>query len=61
MALRGQKLNAEIVEEAAARVTDGVDVAEDLHASKKFRSHLARLYTGRAIQAAMTSAAIGGT
>jgi carbon-monoxide dehydrogenase medium subunit len=61
MALRGQKLNAEIVEEAAARVCDGVDVAEDIHASKKFRSHLARLYTGRAIQAAMTSAAIGGT
>jgi len=61
MALRGQKLNAKIIEDAAACVTDGVDVAEDIHASKKFRSHLARLYTGRAIQAAMTSAAIGGT
>ncbi len=52
-ALRGQKLNTKIIEEAAARVTDGVDVAEDLHASKKFRSHLARLYTARAIQAAL--------
>jgi len=52
-ALRGQKLNTKIIEEAAARVTDGVDVAEDLHASKKFRSHLARLYTSRAIQAAL--------
>lgn len=61
MALRGQKLNAKIIEEAAARVTDGVDVAEDIHASKKFRSHLARLYTVRAIQAAMSSAAIGGS
>lgn len=60
-ALRGQKLTAKIVEEAAARVTDGVDVAEDINASKKFRSHLARLYTARAIQAAMTSTAIGGT
>jgi len=59
--LRGQKLNAKIIEEAAACVTDGVDVAEDIHASKKFRSHLARLYTGRAIRAAMTSAAIGGS
>jgi len=52
-ALRGQKLSEKIIEEAAARVTDGVDVAEDIHASKKFRSHLARLYTGRAIRAAM--------
>ena len=59
-ALRGQKLNAKIIEEAAAGVTDGVDVAEDLHASKKFRSHLARLYTARAIQAAMINASIGG-
>jgi len=52
-ALRGQKLNPKSIEEAAACVTDGVDVAEDIHASKKFRSHLARLYTGRAIRAAM--------
>jgi carbon-monoxide dehydrogenase medium subunit len=52
-ALRGQKLNDKIIEEAAARVCDGVDVAEDINASKKFRSHLARLYTGRAIRAAM--------
>ena len=60
-ALRGQRLNAKIIEEAAARVCDGVDVAGDIHASRKFRSHLARLYTARAIQAAMTSTAIGGT
>jgi carbon-monoxide dehydrogenase medium subunit len=52
-ALRGQKLTPKAIEEAAACVTDGVDVAEDLHASKKFRSHLARIYTGRAIRAAM--------
>lgn len=59
-ALRGLRLSAKIIEEAAARVCDGVDVAEDIHASKKFRSHLARLYTERAIQAAMATAAIGG-
>lgn len=52
-ALRGQNLNTKIIEEAAARVCDGVDVAEDINASKKFRSHLARLYTSRAIQAAL--------
>jgi carbon-monoxide dehydrogenase medium subunit len=52
-ALRGQRLDAKIIEEAAAHVTEGVDVVEDVNASKEFRSHLARLYTGRAIQAAL--------
>jgi carbon-monoxide dehydrogenase medium subunit len=52
-ALRGQKLNAKVIEDAAARVTEGVDVVEDVNASKEFRTHLARLYTARAIQAAL--------
>lgn len=52
-ALRGQKLNAKSIEEAAAKITEGVDVVEDIHASSAFRSHLAQLYTTRAIQAAM--------
>jgi carbon-monoxide dehydrogenase medium subunit len=52
-ALRGRKLNAKIIEEAAAHATEGIDVIEDLNASKQFRSHLARLYTSRAIQAAL--------
>lgn len=50
--LRGRKLDAKVVEEAAARVTEGIDVVEDINASTEFRSHLARLYTIRAIQAA---------
>jgi len=52
-ALRGQKLTAKSIEGAAAKVTDGVDVVEDINASSAFRSHLARLYTTRAVQAAM--------
>ena len=52
-ALRGQKLNAKVIEDAAAQVTEGIDVVEDLNASPAFRAHLARLYTARAIQAAL--------
>lgn len=52
-ALIGKKLNPKIIEEAAAQVTEGIDVIEDVNASKGFRSHLARLYTARAIQSAL--------
>ena len=52
-ALKGEKLTGKIIEEAAAQVTEGVDVTEDVNASKPFRSHLARLYTTRAIQSAL--------
>lgn len=52
-ALKGEKLNAKIIEEAGAQVTEGIDVMEDVNASKAFRSHLARLYTARAIQSAL--------
>ena len=52
-ALRGQKLNAKVIEDAAAQVTEGIDVVEDVNASPSFRTHLARLYTARAIQAAL--------
>ena len=54
-ALRGQKLNAKVIEDAAAQVIEGVDVVEDVNASPSFRTHLARLYTARAIQAALQS------
>ena len=52
-ALRGQKLDAKVIEDAAAQVTEGVDVVEDVNASQSFRAHLARLYTARAIQTAL--------
>ncbi len=52
-ALTGEKLTGKIIEEAAAQVTEGIDVMEDVNASKAFRSHLARLYTARAIESAL--------
>ena len=52
-ALKGEKLTGKIIEEAAAQVTEGVDAIEDVNASKAFRSHLARLYTARAIESAL--------
>jgi aerobic carbon-monoxide dehydrogenase medium subunit len=50
--LRGRKLEPKLLEEAAAEVTAGIDVNEDINGSKEYRSHLARVYTVRAIQAA---------
>jgi carbon-monoxide dehydrogenase medium subunit len=50
--LRGKRLSRQIIEEAAERVTDGVSALDDIHASKDFRSHLARLFTARAIEEA---------
>lgn len=51
--LRGRKLDVGLMEEAAAEVTRGIDVIEDINGSKEYRSHLAAVYTVRAIQAAM--------
>ena len=50
--LRGKKLELKLLEDAAAEVTDGIDVNEDINGSKEYRSHLARVYTARAILAA---------
>jgi carbon-monoxide dehydrogenase medium subunit len=50
--LRGNKLSPKLIEESASQVAEGSDPLEDLHASAKFRAHLARVYTGRAIQEA---------
>ena len=55
--LRGNKLIPKLIEESAARVTESSDPLEDLHASAKFRAHLAQVYTSRALQEAAKSAA----
>jgi aerobic carbon-monoxide dehydrogenase medium subunit len=54
--LRGNKLTPELVEQSAAHVAEGSDPLEDLHASGKFRAHLAQVYTSRALQEAMKRA-----
>jgi carbon-monoxide dehydrogenase medium subunit len=50
--LRGNKLAPKLIEESAAHVGEGSDPLEDLHASAKFRVHLAQVYTFRAIEEA---------
>jgi aerobic carbon-monoxide dehydrogenase medium subunit len=50
--LRGKKLTPRLVEEASALIATVIDPLEDLHASADYRSHLARVYTARAIREA---------
>jgi carbon-monoxide dehydrogenase medium subunit len=49
--LMGRKLASQLVEQAASAVTQGVDVTEDIRGSAEYRSHLARAYVARAIEA----------
>ena len=53
--LRGNRFEPALIEQAAAGVTRGIDPLEDINGSKEYRSHLARVYTVRAIQAALAS------
>jgi len=53
--LKGSRLEGALIERAAAQVTQGVDPLEDINGSKEYRTHLARVYTVRAIQAALAS------
>jgi carbon-monoxide dehydrogenase medium subunit len=52
-ALRGNVLDETNVGAAAAKAdADAADAMEDIHASGEYRRHLARVYAGRAVQAA---------
>jgi carbon-monoxide dehydrogenase medium subunit len=53
--LKGKKLELGLLEQAAAKVTEGVDPLEDINGSKEYRTHLAQVYTVRAIQRALAS------
>lgn len=44
------------IEDAAAKVTDGIDANSDLYASAEYRAHLARVYTVRAVRQAVSRA-----
>lgn len=52
-ALRGKMLDEQTIKDAAAHACDGVDANSDLYASAEYRRHLARVYTRRAIEAAL--------
>jgi len=51
-ALKGQPATADAIKAAAASAADGTKPTSDVHADAEFRSHLARVLTGRAIATA---------
>ena len=51
--LSGKKLDAKIIEEAAAESTRNIDVIEDINGSSEYRTHLTHVYVERAIRAAL--------
>jgi len=55
-ALAGKSPTTKRLEEASAHAADGVDANSDLYASAEYRSHLARVYTRRAIEKALERA-----
>lgn len=54
--LRGKKLDLAAIRQAAQKATDGIEALADLHASSEYRSHLSRVYTRRALEAALSRA-----
>lgn len=52
-ALEGRSLTPAEIASAAAKAADGVDALGDIHASADYRKELARVFTRRAIQAAI--------
>jgi carbon-monoxide dehydrogenase medium subunit len=55
--LEGTAGTAADIQNAASVAADGVDANSDIHASADYRAHLARVFTSRAITAAMRRAA----
>lgn len=51
-ALKGQPATADAIKAAAASAAEGTKPTSDVHADAEFRSHLARVLTGRAVAAA---------
>ena len=51
--LTGKKLDAAVIEQAAAEATRNIEVIEDINGSAEYRKHLTEVYTARAIQEAL--------
>jgi len=56
-ALEGKEATEANILAAAALVAEGVDASSDLHASAEYRSHLAAVYTARALRSALSRSA----
>jgi carbon-monoxide dehydrogenase medium subunit len=54
--LTGKVLDAAVIEAAAAKAADGVDVQADLQGSVEYKSHLLRVHARRAAEAALSRA-----
>jgi aerobic carbon-monoxide dehydrogenase medium subunit len=52
--LEGTAGDVAAVRHAASVVADGIDANSDLHASAEYRSHMARVYTARALTVALS-------
>lgn len=55
-AIVGTDGSADAVKEAAAHAAEGVTVLEDLYGSEEYKAHLAKVYAGRALTAAIAAA-----
>ena len=51
--LTGKKLDAKLIETAAAEATRNIEVIEDINGSSEYRTQLTRVYVGRAIENAL--------
>ncbi len=49
---------AEAVSDASQTAADGIDCNDDIHASAEYRAHLARVFTRRALEAAISRAQV---
>ena len=53
--LTGKKLDAKLIENAAAEATRNIEVIEDINGSSEYRTQLTQVYVARAIQEAIKS------
>lgn len=55
-ALAGSDGSPSAIDAAAARAADGIEVLEDLYGSVEYKTHLAKVFTARAVRQALASA-----
>ena len=51
--LTGKKLDANVIEQAAAESTHNLEIIEDINGSSEYRTHLTHVYVARAIEEAL--------